>query len=100
MLKPITKVFNMFGNPATLSFAWVGAEQAKAIILNDFCWSSRLISWHDLLLLLEGEHVHLLIPKTHFIQNILLSADKPIFATSSDEIKSVKKELLLNKKLK
>ena len=100
MLKPITKVFNMFGNPATLSFAWVGAEQEKAIILNDFCWSSRLISWHDLLLLLEGEHVHLLIPKTHFIQNILLSADKPIFATSSDEIKSVKKELLLNKKLK
>lgn len=94
ILKPITKVFNTFDNPAT-SFAWVGAEQAEAIFLNYFSWSSQLIPWHDLLLLLEGENVHLPAPKTHSVQDRLLSADTPIFATSSDEIKLIKNGIIV-----
>lgn len=36
ILKPITKLFNTLDNLATSSFAWVGAEQAEVIFLNDF----------------------------------------------------------------
>ena len=97
ILKAITKAFNTFDNPATSSFAWVGAEQAEVIFLNDFRWSSQVIPWHDLLLLLEGENVHLPAPKIHFVQDILLSADTPIFATSSDEIKLIKNGIIVER---
>ena len=50
------------------SFAWVGAEEAELLFLNDFCWSPQIVPWHDLLLLLEGEPVHVPAPKTHFLQ--------------------------------
>lgn len=40
ILKPIAKVFNTFDNPATSSFAWVGADLAEVIFLNDFHWTS------------------------------------------------------------
>ena len=90
ILKPLVSIFETFVNPATSSFAWVGAEKAEVIFLNDFRWSSQLIPWHDLLLLLEGEKVHLPAPKTHFVQDILLDQDTPIFATSSNEIEFVK----------
>ena len=91
------KSITTFDNPATSSFAWVGAEKAEVIFLNDFRWSSQLIPWHDLLLLLEGENVHLPAPKTHFVQDILLSADTPIFATSSNEIKFIKNGIIVER---
>ena len=90
ILKAITKVFNTFVNPASSSFAWVGAENAEVIFLNDFRWSPQLLPWHDLLLLLEGESVHLPAPKTHFAQDILMTNDTPIFATSSSTIQYIK----------
>ena len=90
ILKVLTKIFRAFVNPASSTFAWVGAENAEVIFLNDFRWSAQLIPWHDLLLLLEGEHVHLPAPKTHFAQDILLSEDTPIVATSSGEIQYIK----------
>ena len=94
-LKPITKLFNTFDNPATTSFACVGAEEAELIFINEFRWSSQVIPWHDLLLLLEGENVRLPVPKTRFIQDILLSAGTPLFATSSDKIKLIKSEIIV-----
>ena len=90
MLKPLNNIFNAFVNPATSTFAWVGAENAEVIFLNDFRWSSQIIPWHDLLLLLEGEPVHLPAPKTHFAQDILLSQDTPIFSTSSTQVSFIK----------
>lgn len=97
MFKPLTQIYNTFINPATSTFAWVGAENAEVIFLNDFRWSAQLIPWHDLLLLLEGEGVHLPAPKTHFANDILLSADTPIFATSSNEIQLVKSGVVLQR---
>lgn len=49
------------------------------------------------MLLLEGENVHLPAPKTHFVQDILLSADTLIFATSSDEIKLIKNGIIVER---
>lgn len=90
VLKPLVQIYNAFVNPASSTFAWVGAEQSEVMFLNDFRWSQQLIPWHDLLLLLEGECVHLPAPKTHFAADILLTKDTPIFSTSSKELQYVK----------
>ena len=65
-------------------FAWIGAETAECIFLNDFRWSPQLLPWHDLLLLLEGHVVHLPAPKTHFAKDIIFKNDTPIFCTSKN----------------
>ena len=48
LLNLLNKVFT-FTNPACTSFAWVGAEKADVVFLNDFRWSTQIIAWHDLL---------------------------------------------------
>ena len=52
LLKPLSLVYRSFVNPATSTFAWVGAEQAELLFINDLRWSPEVIPWHDLLLLL------------------------------------------------
>ena len=94
LLKPITLIFKTFVNPATSTFAWVGAEDAEVIFLNDFRWNSQIIQWHDLLLLLEGESVHLPAPKSHYAKDILLNNDTPIFCTSSSKLTYIKNGVL------
>ena len=64
ILNPLNSIFHTFSNPAT-SFVWVGAQDGEVIFLNDFRWSYKIIPWHDLLLLLEGQTVHLPTPKSH-----------------------------------
>ena len=39
--------------------------------------------------------MHLPAPKTHFVQDILLPAGTPIFATSSDKIKLIKNGIVV-----
>lgn len=87
ILKPLVEIYKCFLNPASSTFAWVGVEHCEAIFLNDFRWSQQIIPWHDFLLLLEGETVHLAAPKTHYAQDITLASDVPIFGTSSSEIR-------------
>ena len=52
---PLTSVNNTYCNPACSSFAWVGAEDAECIFLNDFRWSQQVLQWYDFLLMLEGQ---------------------------------------------
>ena len=63
ILSPLKVIYKAFCNPATGSFAWIGAEDAEIIYLNDFRWHPKIISWADLLLALEGDTVHLPAPK-------------------------------------
>ena len=86
LLQPLTVIFETFSNPATATFAWVGAEHSEVIFLNDFRWSPRIIPWHDLLLMLEGQPVHLPAPKPHFCKDIVFDKDTPIFGTSKHEL--------------
>ena len=62
LLNPLKVIYHTFCNLATATFAWVGVENAECILLNDFRWSSQIIPWHDLLLMLEWVVVHL--PRT------------------------------------
>ena len=89
ILKPIEKLYATFSNPANDKYAWVGADKAEAIFLNDFRWSSELIPWSNFLLLLEGHTVHLPAPKNHFSSDVCINKDTPIFATSLEPIKFV-----------
>ena len=82
IFQPLRVIYKVFLNPATGSFAWVGVEDAELIYLNDFRWNEKIISWQDLLRLLEGDSVHFPAPKTHYAKDILLTRDTPIFATS------------------
>ena len=90
VLNPLNTIYNTFCNPASGRFAWVGVDQAECIFLNDFRWNQEMIPWHDLLLLLEGQEVHLSAPKTHFAKYIVFKKDTPIFATSKDQLIYVK----------
>lgn len=84
MLKPLKCIFGdrLFDNPANDKYAWVGADKAEVILLQDFRFCREAITWKDLLLLLEGETVKLPAPKNHFATDVVISSDVPIFATS------------------
>ena len=90
LLNPLTIIYKTFLNPASTTFAWVGAESAEIIFLNDFRWSAQVLPWQDLLLLLEGQPVHFSAPKTHYAQDIAFEKDTPIFCTSKSEIVFIK----------
>ena len=94
LLNPLNKIYETFTNPASTSFAWVGAEKAEIVFLNDFRWSPQIIPWHDLLLMLEGQLVHLPAPKSHFAKDITFYNDTPIFATSKQPLAFVKHGIL------
>ena len=66
VLKPPEIIFPAFTKPENDRYVWVGADHADMIVFQDFRWSSGLICWKDLLLLLEGENVKLLSPKKPF----------------------------------
>lgn len=44
LLGPVSEIFKCFQNPAASSFAWLGAEEAEVIMLNDFRWSTKVIN--------------------------------------------------------
>ena len=90
LLKPLNLIYHTFTNPASGTFPWVGVEKNECIFLNDFRWNDKIIPWHDLLLLLEGEPVHFSAPKSHFSEDILLVADTPVFATSKHRLTYVR----------
>ena len=83
-------VFRTFTNPATTTFAWVSAAEAEVVFLDDFRWSPQIFPWHDLLLSLEGQEVHLPARKTHYKQDISFKGDTPIFCTAKDELSYVR----------
>ncbi|KAJ8044728.1 hypothetical protein HOLleu_07556 [Holothuria leucospilota] len=68
ILLPLTFIYNSFCNPASTSFAWLGAETAEIVFVNDFRWSPQIMPWHDLLLLLEEQPIHLPAPKSHLLK--------------------------------
>ena len=79
---PLKTLFNAFCNPATGSFAWLRADEAEVIYLNDFRLNPTVIAWADLLQALEGNVVQVPAPKNHCKRDFGLSADTLFFATA------------------
>ena len=90
ILSPLKSVYEAFCNPATGTFAWMGADEAEVIYLNDFRWNPKVIAWADLLQALEGDIVHLPAPKNFCHRDLELSADTPFFATADAPLVLVK----------
>jgi len=90
ILSPLKKLYDAFCNPATGSFAWVGAEDAEVILLNDFQWNPAIIAWAHFLQVLEGNIVHLPAPKNCCKQDVDLSKDTKFFTTSDAPLSLVK----------
>ena len=90
ILSPLKLIYKTFSNPATGTFAWVGAEDAEIIMLNDFRWKPSIIAWGDMLQLLEGDITHLPAPKNFAKRDIELKKDTPVFATADAPIVLVK----------
>ena len=42
-------------NPVTGKYAWVVLDKCETVYFNDLRWSPEIITWSDLLLLLEGQ---------------------------------------------
>lgn len=49
LLQPLTAVFKVFSNPATTTYAWIGAAEAEVILLNDFRWSQQVLKLNNFL---------------------------------------------------
>ena len=81
-LNPLTKIYDTILNPSSSRYEFVGAENKELMFLNDLRWSQEMISWKELLNLLEGQSIHLATPKTHYARCILITEDVPIFATN------------------
>ena len=94
ILNPLNLIYKTFSNPASTSFAWVGAENCEILFLNDFRWSSQILAWHDMLLLLEGQTVHLPAPKSHYAQDIVFDSDTPVFCTGKQELQYIRGQVL------
>ena len=86
MLKPLEMIYDLFSNPANDKYAWVGADTAEIIVLQDFRWCRDCIPSKDLLLLLERETVKLPALKNQFSTDVVSKKDTPIFATSKSRI--------------
>ena len=82
ILRPLTKVFRCFTNPSSGTYAFVGMENKELAFLNDLRYSPAMLPWQDFLNLLEGMEVHIPTPKTHYAEDIEITSDIPIFATS------------------
>ena len=93
LLNPLELIYKTFCNPATGQYAWIGLDNAKVAYLNDFRWSSEIIAWNDLLLLLEGSTVHLPRPINVYATDMEISRENtiPFFAKTKEPITFVGK---------
>ena len=53
-----------------------------------------------LILLLEGQTVHMPAPKSHFAKDLVFDADTPIFSTGKHELSLSKRGVLMKRKLR
>ena len=86
ILSPLKLIYKAFCNPATGSFAWMGAEDAEIIFLNDFHWHPNIKAWADFLQALEGDTVHLLAPTNVCCRYVELNKDTLFFTTSDTPV--------------
>lgn len=73
--------------PVNKKYAWIGADKASIMLLNEFCWQNEMISWHDLLFLLEDKQSSCQPLKNIYGENINITTDNVIFATSKSMVK-------------
>ena len=94
IVSPLKVFYKAFSNPATGSFAWIGAEEAEIIYLNDFRWHPKTMAWPQFLQALEGDTVHLPAPKNLCSKDIELSKDSPLVLVKGGALNRVNTEIM------
>lgn len=89
ILQPLDVLFDCFLNPAADKYAWVGVNDKECILMQDFEFTEKLITWKSFLLLLEGAKLHLPAPKNQQAKDEFFVTDIPVFATSGVKIEKV-----------
>ena len=88
LVEPIIMLLdNVFANPPSSLFSWLGVENADVVFLNDFRWAppkhGGCIELDALLRLLEGANVTLPAPMNSYTKHTRVTTDIQIIATSS-----------------
>ena len=88
LLDPLELMYKAFMNPASAKYAFVGMDSCEVAVLNDFRFNSEMISWSELLNLLEGQTVHLPRPKNLYPNDMEIhrTNNLAIFATSKTDV--------------
>ena len=68
--QPLEIIFKCFTSPAQGKYAWTGQDEVEVAFLNDIRWSKELITWHELLSLVEGDFSKLSRPKNVFASDL------------------------------
>ena len=92
ILEPLEQIFNCFTNPGQGKYAWIGLDEAEVAYISNFCWSKELISWQELLDLLEGAPCKLSRHKSVFATELHIPRSNaiPIFTTGIHPIEYVR----------
>ena len=80
------KLFKVFYNPAEGKYVWTEVVDVEVIFLNDFGWCKEIISWKEMLLLLEGQPVHFPASKNHYSKDVCLLSDTPVVTISKSRV--------------
>ena len=56
--------------PQNYFYAWTGLDEVEVAFLNDIRWSKELITWHELMSLVEGDFSKLSRPKNVFASDL------------------------------
>ena len=83
LFRPMEKLFKVFYNPAEGKYVWMEVVDVEVIFLNDFGWCKEIISWKEMLLLLEGQPVHFPASKNHCSKDVCLLSDTPVVTISN-----------------
>ena len=86
LICPIDKLFKAFCNPPEDKYAWVEVVDVEVIFLKNFRWCKEMISWKEMLLLLEGPPVHFPASKNNYSESVCLVSDTFVVATSSSHV--------------
>lgn len=76
LIFPLQNISKTFNNPNNDKYAWLGAEKAGLIFVNDIRWSPEMIAWKDFCYFLRGLRLFI-CPLPRIIMNIILRL-KPI----------------------
>ena len=86
LFRPMARLFKVVCNPAEDKCAWGEVVYAEVIFLNDFRWCKEIISWKEMLLLLESQPAHFPALKNHYSKDVCLLSDTPLVATSKSRV--------------
>ena len=84
MLAPLADIFQpeeVLRTPSPGTFPLLGIEKSRVLLWDDWRWNESVLKIHTMLLLLEGQPLHIARPQNRFGGHITWSGTSPVFIT-------------------